>query len=387
ETAPATDAPPPPPAPSPYAPAADDVRRLADALRDAERPVFIAGRGARTDDARSALTRLADRCGALLATSAVAKGLFRDDPWSLDVSGGFASPLAAELIGDSDLVVGFGCTLNMWTTRHGRLIADDAVVVQVDDDPGRLGLHRDVALGVLGDVAATAAATADLLADASPVGHRTESVRAALAERGHWSRTPFDDSSTAQRIDPQLLTRTLDEMLPDERAVAIDSGNFMGYPSMFLRVPDERGFCFTQAFQSIGLGLATAIGTALAQPDRLPVAALGDGGALMAAAELETVVRLGLPMVVIVYNDAAYGAEVHHFASSGQSLDTVTFPDTDFAAIARGYGYDVVTVRRFGDLDRVAGWIAGPRTSPLLIDAKVLTDEPSWWLEEAFRGH
>ena len=87
----------------------------------------------------------------------------------------------------------------------------------------------------------------------------------------------------------------------------------MGYPSAYLSVPDEAGFCFTQAFQSIGLGLATAIGAALARPDRLAVAALGDGGALMAAAELETVVRLGIPMVVVVYDDRGYGAEVHHF--------------------------------------------------------------------------
>ena len=91
-------------------------------------------------------------------------------------------------------------------------------------------------------------------------------------------------------------------------------------------MPDERGFCFTQAFQSIGLGLATAIGAALAQPDRLPVAALGDGGALMAAAELDTVRRLGLPMVVVVYDDDAYGAEVHHFGPDGHPLDTVHVP-------------------------------------------------------------
>ncbi len=75
--------------------------------------------------------------------------------------------------------------------------------------------------------------------------------------------------------------------------MAVDSGNFMGYPAAYLGVPDEHGFCFTQGFQSIGLGLATAIGAALARPDRLAVAALGDGGALMGVAELETVVRLG----------------------------------------------------------------------------------------------
>ena len=82
------------------------------------------------------LERLADRCGALLATSAAAKGLFRGSPWDLDVSGGFASPLAAELIRDADLVVGWGCSLNMWTLRHGKLIGPDATVVQVDDDAG-----------------------------------------------------------------------------------------------------------------------------------------------------------------------------------------------------------------------------------------------------------
>jgi thiamine pyrophosphate-dependent acetolactate synthase large subunit-like protein len=167
----------------------------------------------------------------------------------------------------------------------------------------------------------------------------------------------------------------------------VDSGNFMGYPSMFLGVPDEHGFCFTQAFQSVGLGLATAIGAALARPDRLPVAALGDGGALMGASELETVVRLGLPMVVVVYDDAAYGAEVHHFGPDGHPLDTVRFPETDFAAIARGYGFEALTVRGVDELQGVADWLGGPRGAPLLIDAKVTRNAPSWWLEEAFRGH
>jgi thiamine pyrophosphate-dependent acetolactate synthase large subunit-like protein len=156
---------------------------------------------------------------------------------------------------------------------------------------------------------------------------------------------------------------------------------------MFLDVPDEFGSCFTQAFQSVGLGLATAIGAAVARPDRLPVAALGDGGALMGASELETVVRLGLPMVVVVYDDAAYGAEVHHFGPAGHPLDIVRFPETDFAAIARGHGFAAITVRAVGDLDGVRQWLAGPRAQPLLVDAKVTRDQPSWWLEEAFRGH
>jgi acetolactate synthase-1/2/3 large subunit len=370
--------------PAPLEPAPADVDALAEMLAGAARPVLIAGRGAR--HARAELLGLADACGALVATSAVARGLFNESRWSVDVSGGFASPLAASLISDADVIVGFGCALNMWTMRHGRLIGPDARVAQVDVEADALGKHRPVHLGVVGDSATTAKAVSRSLAAGSASGYRTDAVRQRIARELRWRDVPYDDWGGGGTIDPRTLTIALDDMLPAERVVAVDSGNFMGYPSMFLSVPDEFGFCFTQAFQSIGLGLATAIGAALAQPSRLPVAALGDGGALMAAAELDTVRRLRLPMLIVVYDDAAYGAEVHHF-SEGQPLDTVTFPDTDIAAIGAGYGLEAAVVRSPGDLDPVRRWVDGPRDRALLVDAKIAVPRGSWWLEEAFRGH
>jgi acetolactate synthase I/II/III large subunit len=382
-------------APRTYPPAAsaEAVTAVAAVLRGATQPVFIAGRGARgraaRASARAELERLADACGALLATSAVAKGLFRGNPWDLDISGGFASPLAAELITGADLIIGWGCSLNMWTMRHGRLIGTGATLIQVDDDPSALGAHRAVHLGVFGDVTETARAVADALPAgmAGTAGYRSPELRDRIAREVHWRDVPFEDESDGERIDPRTLSIALDDLLPAERTVAVDSGNFMGYPSMYLSVPDEAGFCFTQAFQSIGLGLASAIGAAVARPDRLAVAALGDGGALMGVSELETVVRLGIPMVVVVYDDEAYGAEVHHFGPDGDPLDTVRFPPADIAAIGRGFGFEAVTVRQAGDLAAVRGWLDGPRERPLLIDAKVTSSRGSWWLEEAFRGH
>jgi acetolactate synthase I/II/III large subunit len=397
-----------PPAPSPEA-----VTAVAAVLRGSDRPVFIAGRGARgragRASARGELERLADACGALLATSAAAKGLFRGNPWGLDVSGGFASPLAAELITGADLIIGWGCSLNMWTMRHGKLIGTGATLIQVDDDATALGAHRPVHLGVLGDVTETARAVADALlgrderdrggeprtvrnkeddgGSGGAAGYRSAALRERIALEVRWRDVPFTDESDGQRIDPRALSIALDDLLPAERTVAVDSGNFMGYPSMYLSVPDEAGFCFTQAFQSIGLGLASAVGAAVARPDRLPVAALGDGGALMGVSELETVVRLGIPMVVVVYDDEAYGAEVHHFGPDGDPLETVRFPPADIAAIARGFGFEGATVRDIGDLAPVRGWLDGPRERPLLIDAKVTSSHGSWWLEEAFRGH
>jgi acetolactate synthase I/II/III large subunit len=376
---------PPVPPLAPPAPAPEAAARLAQALTEAERPVFVAGRGARA--ARAALEELADTCGALLATSAVAKALFHGSPWDLGVSGGFASPLTAELITAADLVVGWGSSLNMWTMRHGKLIGPGARVAQVDDDSAAIGAHQPVDIAVHGDVAQTARVVLGSLGGGTQPGYRSGELQARIAREVRWRDVPYDDQGGNGVIDPRTLTIALDDLLPTERVVAIDSGNFMGYPSMFLSVPDEQGFCFTQAYQSIGLGLASAIGAALAQPDRLPVAALGDGGALMGVSELETVVRLGLPMVVVVYDDEAYGAEVHHFGPDGFALDTVRFPPADIAAIGRGFGCAGVTVRGPGDLGPVRDWLSGPRDRPLVIDAKVASASGSWWLEEAFRGH
>ena len=386
QAAPADPAPPALPAlvpPAPVRPAASAVAEFAGLLAAAERPVFVAGRGGRT--AGPGIAALGRRAGALLATSAVANGLFEGEEYNLGISGGFSTPLAAELISGADLIVGWGGALNMWTMRQGTLIGDGAKVVQVDDDQAVLGVHRPVDLPILGDCAATAADTLDALKDENKPGYRTPEVSERLAAGRWWNGVPTDDIGTGDRIDPREFSKTLDRLLPAERVVAIDSGNFMGYPSAYLRVPDEFGFCFTQAFQSIGLGLSSGIGAALAQPGRLAVVGTGDGGFLMAISELETAVRLGTPMVVAVYNDAAYGAEVHHFGGD-TDLGAVTFPDTDIAAVARGFGADGVTVRGADDMRAVGSWVADP-SGVLVIDAKIASDGGSWWLAEAFRGH
>ena len=354
-------------------------------LESSRRPVFLAGRGGR--GAKSEIAALAQQTGALLATSAVAKGLFNADPYSLGISGGFSSPLTAELVTDADLIVAFGTALNMWTMRGGKLIGPDTKIVQIDTDDAAIGAHRPVDLGVVADAAATATDAMAALASNQPDRYRTETVRQRIATGARWDQTPTEDLSVpGELVDPREVTRRLNELLPQQRVVSIDSGNFMGYPSQYLDVPDEFGFCFTQAFQSIGLGLYTALGAAFAQPDRLAVLGTGDGGFLMAVHELETAVRYRIPLVVIVYNDAAYGAEIHHFGTD-HDLNAVTFPDTDIASIARGFGAEAITVRDLTDLDEVSTWLDSSPSVPLVIDAKIANDGGSWWLAEAFQGH
>jgi thiamine pyrophosphate-dependent acetolactate synthase large subunit-like protein len=368
-------------------PSVEAVERAAALVAAARWPVIVAGRGAVLAGAGPALEELGQTIGAVMATSANGNGLFSGNPFGLGISGGFLPPAGARLMREADLVLAVGASLNMWTTRHGSLIGPNATVVQIDADLDAIGAHRPVDLGIVADAHL---AVADLVAalrrrDHTATGFRAPDIEKEIAA-GRWRDERYEPAGEDGRIDPRALSIALDELLPAERTLAIDSGHFMGWPAMYIDVPDPAGFVFTQAFQSIGLGLASGIGAAVARPDRLTVAALGDGGALMALGELETLGRLGLPMLVVVYNDAAYGAEVHHFGPHGEPLELVRFSDTDFAALARAIGADGVTVRSVADLDPVIAWIE-ERRRPMVVDAKVSTGVVAEWLEEAFRSH
>jgi thiamine pyrophosphate-dependent acetolactate synthase large subunit-like protein len=89
---------------------------------------------------------------------------------------------------------------------------------------------------------------------------------------------------------------------------------------------------------------------------------------------------------VVIYNDAAYGAEVHHFAPQGHPVDIVRYPDPDLAGLARGLGAEAATVRRLDDLESLERWLQR-RDGPCVLDVKVVPDVVAEWLEEAFRAH
>ena len=376
-----------PPALEPPRPSDRSVERVVEVLASSERPVIVAGRGAALSGARDALETLGERVGALLATSAVGNGVFAGHPYSVGISGGFSSPLAVEKLAQADVVLAFGASLNRWTTRHGGLFPGSARVVQVDLDEEAIGALHPVDVGVVGDAAQTAWALVEALDryGVQKAGFRSQGVARELSAR-RWRDEPYREGGADGYIDPRTLSIALDDLLPEDRTVSTDSGHFLGYPSMYLAVPDARGFVFPNAFQSVGLGLACGIGAAVGRPDRLSVAAVGDGGALMALGELETAARYRLAMLVVVYNDAAYGAEVHHFGPMGRPVDLAQFPETDFAALARAAGAEGLTVRHREDLAPLKRWL-GRRDGPMVVDAKVDPGVRAEWLEEAFRAH
>jgi thiamine pyrophosphate-dependent acetolactate synthase large subunit-like protein len=175
----------------------------------------------------------------------------------------------------------------------------------------------------------------------------------------------------------------LDSMLPRDRTVVIDSGHCMGWAAVYLSAPDAAGFIFSNDFQAVGLGLGTAFGAAIARPDRLTVLTPGDGGLMMTLGELETFIRYKIPLLAIVINDAAYGAEVHLLKHVNLPSDQALFRDNDFAAIATAMGAQGITVRDVGDLEGLRTWL-GERHGPMIVDCKVDPQIRGAWFDKVF---
>ncbi len=342
-----------------------------DALSRTRRPLLLAGLGAWRSGAAKPILELADRLGALLVTTVMADGLFNGSPWQLGIIGGFATPRAARIISQADTVVVFGASLNDFTLYGGKVLHPDAVLIQVD--VARAPTIDRVDLCVTGDASAIACSMLTRVnARDLPVAQWRTEVADEIKQVS-WEHQPYDDASTADRIDPRTLSLTLARLLPEARTVVTDGGHFVAWPAMYWPVPEPSAFVFTGvAFQSIGLGFAGAIGAAVGRADRTTVIALGDGGALMGLAELETLVRVAKSALVVIYDDAAYGSEVHMYGPLGIDVSTARFNDTDFAGLARALGAAAVTVRGVDDLAAVTRWRKQGSRGTLVLDCKVV---------------
>ncbi|HWS51560.1 MAG TPA: thiamine pyrophosphate-binding protein [Microbacterium sp.] len=356
-------------APLPQEPPAQEIDGLTAALSSARRPLILVGRGAILAEAVATIRAIGDRIGALFATSVMARNAF-DSPWDLGIAGGFARARRLELIREADLVVTFGAALNTFQTREGHLFENAADVIAVSlDPPARSGVATH-------HLAFDARAVAEALLSSleSDASSEKNGWRAELDPQ-EWrieALTPDADEGEFGpdgRLDPRRVARVLNEILPAERTIAQDGGHFLGWMPMYASVPDPQGLIMSgTAFQVIGLGFPFGVGAALAQPDRLAVLISGDGGGLMALPDLETFIRVVPRGVVVVFNDAAYGAELHQYASRGLHPEAMLIDEVDFAAIGRSLGAEGVKARAISDLEPLRQWVESGSRGVFVLD-------------------
>ncbi len=338
--------------PTPQRPRPDPevVEKHVDMIADAERPIDIAGRGARQSRARAAIERLAERAGALLATSLLNKGMFEGSPYALDVAGAFASDFSRERFAEADLVIGIGVGLGAYTTESGYLYPG-ARAVQIDLNPRGLwqGL-RTADLHIRADARAAAEAVTARLEQRGieRAGFRSAEM-ARLIAGDEPDRKPFPVEQGT--VDPRKAILELDAVVPKDWDVVIGAGHYFGIALTHLRGRAPEKYHVVSDFGAIGSGLPAAIGVAAARGDGKVLLIEGDGSLLMHIQELETIRRQGIGLLMAIINDGGYGAEIHKFRASGMDAGTVIHGRGDLAAVATGFGVRGSTVNRSGRFD------------------------------------
>lgn len=345
------------------------IEAAAAILARSRRPLFVVGLGAHRAGARDAIARLADKVGAVLATTLKAKDMFRGHDYNLGVVGSFSHAAGRRLIDQADCIVAFGAGLNQRTTSFGTSLPVNVPLIQVDLAHASIGrwFHADVAL------IADARAAAEQLIEAVPGRAPSDKLFYSPETRQRLANVDlageFQPAHTARTMDPRALAMALDKLLPQNRNAVYDAGNFLQIMP-YIAVPGPDHIKNTVDFASIGMGFGTALGFACGTPDRTTVLFIGDGGFLMTLSELETTAREGIPLVIVLMNDGAYGAELHYLKMRDMPVSTAIFADIDFAPIAQAFGFEAHTVRTLDELQKLAPALLNPQ-GPLLLDCKI----------------
>ena len=350
-------------------PDVDKVAAAADVVDDATAPVVLAGGGAARSDAGEALAAFAERVGAPIATTYFARGVVPDaHPMVSGIAGTFMTPANDDLLWDADVVVAVGARLSGKTSRYGELYAD-ADVVQIDVDEEALGTYRTPAVGIVGDARAT-------LADLTERTAANPDRAARVAETIAAAPAPWADGfeHRPDEIDPREFTVELSARTPADAIVTVGSGNNTGFPAVFHEVGDGGAMYVNGNFGTMGYALPAALGAKAAAPDRTVVCYTGDGAFIQVIQEVETGVRLELPVVVAVLNDRSYGIirhrqNLHYGRETGVSYDSPGFVD-----IAEGFGARAAVVREAADLDVVDDYLASDPSVPLVLDVRTIPE-------------
>jgi len=367
------------PASAPTGARRQSIGAAATLLGKSRHPVIVAGLGAHRAGAKEALQALAEKTGALLMTSARGKDMFHGHPYNLGILGSFSHTMGRRMMDQADCVLVFGAGLNFLTMSFGAAVPP-VPIIHVDSVRAHIGRWTTADVAVVGD----ARLVAEQLLAAVP--SRPSSEKPFHAAENLASIAAFDiardfePAHTPRTLDPRALGVELDRLLPGERNIVYDAGNFLGVLP-YLTVPTPGHLKMTNEFASIGLGFGTALGVAKGRPHVPTALVIGDGGFLMTMSELETVVREDIPLVVVLMNDCAYGAELHFLALRKLPVGKSVFPDVEFAAVAEAFGFQAYTIRTLDELRALGPVLAKPE-GPILLDCKINADIASPFMGE-----
>lgn len=332
------------------------VSEVVDKLAAAKRPIIIGGRGVIYADAREAVMKLADRCGALLANTLPVRGLFYDHEFNVGIPGSYFTALGKEMFESADVVVAVGASLSYYV-GGGHYFAK-ACTIQIDDAPRGLRdgqkaadiyLKSDARVGV----EAVIAGLDKKLGAGKPTAAAIRSK-----ELAHRIATEPADSVPFEiepgLLDPRDAINAVDSVIPKDWDIVGGTGHQAFWLAQMRGRPATR-FTTIREFGAVGNGMSYAMGVAAARRqgrDGKLVLIEGDGGFLFHIQELETIKRHGMRMLICVMNDAGYGSEFHKLRADNVDDSQAIFGRPKFEEIAKGFGLRGHEIRE-GDLGKI----------------------------------
>ena len=343
----------------PHRPAAEPerVREAAQVLAAAKKPIIIAGGGVVWSDAKGEVVELAEKLQIPVATSLNGKGtILENHPLSVGVCGSYSRECANRAVSEADLVFFIGSPAGGMTTGNWTIVSPKAEVMQLDIEPTELGRNYPNKVSLCGDAKVSLRALIDA---AKPVEGTTKAWVGRVQELVADWRKAFEPklNNDATPIRPERICKEVMDALPANGDVVSDTGHAGMWTSQMidLKQPEQR---YIRCAGSLGWGLPGAIGVKCALPDQPVLLFTGDGGMYYHMTELETALRYGINLVILVNNNRAlsqefpslnnnYGGKMH-----GKSDELWRFSDFNFAEVAKAMGCGGV---RIEDASKIAG--------------------------------
>lgn len=354
-------------------PDAKVLEQAADMVANAKKPVIIVGRGAQWAGAGPAVLKLGDRIGALILTTLLTKTFLNESEYHAGISGLYGSRPAMHLCHEADLVIGVGASLNRHTLENGYMYPE-ARYIHIDSQPHlMMGGGRAADCYLQADARIGVEALEKLLAGRGVklTGYRTPDVKAQLVNHNA-DRTEFEmDPGT---VDPREAVIVLDQIVPPEIGVLSGSGMTSAFCSMLMT--RRRGLVQGgHFFGCIGQMLPAAMGAVVAT-GKPAMLIDGDASVMMHLAEFETAVRYDMPLLVVVMNNEALGAEYYKLDAHEMETRGSQIPTPDLGKVAVSFGGRGCNATTIDDLSSAANeFVAKP--GPMMVDLRISKSVPS----------
>jgi len=331
---------------APPDPPSRKVDQAARVISEARYPVVMAGNGVIRAGASAALVAFAETLNIPVATTFMAKGAMPcSHPLSLGTIGLQSRDYVSCGFDRADVIICVGYDMieyhpYLWHPNR------DKKIIHIDASPAEVDEHYILEVGVVGDIGSALAAIAESATPAE--GSSAAGLRRTILEE-------FEEhaADTGFPVKPQKILWDLRQALEPEDIVISDVGAHKMWVARMYQAERPNTCIISNGFASMGIALPGAIGARIAHPDRAVVAVTGDAGFLMNSQELETAIRIGTPIVVLVWSDAEYGLikwkQMMHFGRESH----IRFTNPDFVRYAESFGAAGFRVESAGELSAV----------------------------------